>query len=424
MAIEINWGLLQPVDIGGEFQKGMQRGQQWARERAVEGALRDLTAGGIEGGGDPVARHRAEGVLAAYAPDRLQAIDTLRTNRLKTEQEVAALTARRAALGAYGTDPVKARQLAMTGADAETLKIIDQLDESSQKQLVAAGRLLEAQNPTDDASWQQTLELARRGGINVANAPQTFDPQYVAGIKHLANAIAPAKESTAPSDVREYEYAKAQGFTGTFMDYKQQMGNPFVVENPDGTKTIIPRSSLMAGGGGGGAPAAPAGAPAAPGQVGSVLSTELPAPVVAGFLGNFHIEGGYTGAEGDGGKSGGAAQWNGPRRENFKRIIGVDPTQATPEQTGKFVLWEMKNPEAAGMTVAQRDAILSAKTPAEAAALIDKYYERSSGAHTQKRVAAAEAHGGTQKVSSKAEFDRLASGTRFIAPDGTVRIKP
>jgi hypothetical protein len=49
---------------------------------------------------------------------------------------------------------------------------------------------------------------------------------------------------------------------------------------------------------------------AGPSRVSAVLSTRLPAPVVAGFLGNFDVEGGYGGDKGDGGAAGGIAQWN------------------------------------------------------------------------------------------------------------------
>lgn len=118
--------------------------------------------------------------------------------------------------------------------------------------------------------------------------------------------------------------------------------------------------------------------------------------VVAGFLGNFEVEGGYGGKRGDGGTASGIAQWRKERRTNFRRRFGKEPHQATAEEQAEFVVWEMENPQAAGMTVAQRDAILAARTPEEAARLIDKYYERSSGEHRAKReTAAREYHGGT-----------------------------
>lgn len=111
--------------------------------------------------------------------------------------------------------------------------------------------------------------------------------------------------------------------------------------------------------------------------------------VIAGFLGNFHVEGGYEGAKGDGGKAAGIAQWRDERRENFKKMFGKDPSEASIEDQAKFVIWEMENPAKAGMTKAQRDKILKAKTAEEAAELIDKFYERSSGKHRKERVEAA-----------------------------------
>lgn len=122
---------------------------------------------------------------------------------------------------------------------------------------------------------------------------------------------------------------------------------------------------------------------------GTLTAGGLPTPVVAGFLGNFQSEGGYGGGKGDGGSASGIAQWRNERRANFKAQFGKDPHEATPEEQAKFVVWEMNNPTKAGMTVAQRDAILAAKTPEEAAALIDQHFERSDGKTRGDRVSAA-----------------------------------
>jgi hypothetical protein len=110
--------------------------------------------------------------------------------------------------------------------------------------------------------------------------------------------------------------------------------------------------------------------------------------VIAGFLGNFHVEGGYTGKSGDNGTAAGIAQWRKERRDAFKAMFGVDPAQASFEDQAKFVVHEMQNPEKAGMTVAQRNQILAAKSPEEAAKLIDKYYERSNGKTRNERAEA------------------------------------
>jgi hypothetical protein len=144
------------------------------------------------------------------------------------------------------------------------------------------------------------------------------------------------------------------------------------------------------------------------GEVAGVLANEagMSSVVVAGFLGNFEVEGGYGGARGDGGSAAGIAQWRGERRANFKRQFGKEPDRATAAEQAKFVAWEMQNPQAAGMTVAQRDRILAAKTPEEAAELIDQYYERSSGEHRERR-----------KVEARKFHEGDAPGTPGVAAD-------
>lgn len=119
--------------------------------------------------------------------------------------------------------------------------------------------------------------------------------------------------------------------------------------------------------------------------IGNLRATGWNDNVVSGFVGNFMQEGGWDGAKGDGGSAHGVAQWRGERLENFKKIIGKSPTESSIDEQMKFVQWEMENPQAAGMTIKQRDMILAAKTPEEAAALIDKYYERSDGKSVGKR---------------------------------------
>jgi hypothetical protein len=150
----------------------------------------------------------------------------------------------------------------------------------------------------------------------------------------------------------------------------------------------------------------------APGEVADVLARQgWSDAVVAGFLGNFEVEGGYTGARGDGGTASGIAQWRGERRANFRRMFGKEPHDASTADQANFVLWEMANPEAAGMTTAQRNAILAAGTPEEAAALIDQYYERSSGAHRGRRQEAARGyHGGVSQAPQRHDLNDVYAG--------------
>lgn len=189
------------------------------------------------------------------------------------------------------------------------------------------------------------------------------------------------------------------------------------------TYSIVPKGT---GGGGGETPGGEA-VQRGRSTVASVLSgAGIPLPVVAGALGNFDVEGGWEGAKGDGGKAQGIAQWHPDRLANYQRAVGKPFDPADHEGQARFFLWEMQNPEAAGMTPAQRDAILNAKTPEQAAILIDKHYERSSGKHRNNRARAARMHAqalgaGPKKVRSIQEAMALPPGTIFIDPNGVVR---
>lgn len=63
--------------------------------------------------------------------------------------------------------------------------------------------------------------------------------------------------NAGPADVQEYNFAKSNGYGGSFMDFLGEKGGPMVASNGDGTFTVIPRVRS------GNAPqAAPGGPPA------------------------------------------------------------------------------------------------------------------------------------------------------------------
>lgn len=107
----------------------------------------------------------------------------------------------------------------------------------------------------------------------------------------------------------------------------------------------------------------------------------------AGIVGNLQVESGRnlnTGAVGDGGKAKGIAQWHPDRQANFARVMGKSLEESTLEDQLKFVDWELKNTEkSAG------DKLRAAASAAQAAQIVDKLYERSSGAALADRIASA-----------------------------------
>lgn len=104
----------------------------------------------------------------------------------------------------------------------------------------------------------------------------------------------------------------------------------------------------------------------------------------AGIVGNLQAESGSNLAidsVGDGGRAYGIAQWHPDRQANFEKFAGKPIDQSTFEEQLGFVQWEFENTESAAAA-----KIKNTNTAADAAWAVDKYYERSSGAHRDKRM--------------------------------------
>lgn len=107
----------------------------------------------------------------------------------------------------------------------------------------------------------------------------------------------------------------------------------------------------------------------------------------AGLVANLQAESGTnldTAALGDKGKGYGIAQWHGSRQRDFERVMGKPLKGSGLEDQLKFVQWELTDPKSTERRSGAR--LKAAKTAAEAAAIIDQYYERSSGIHRDKRI--------------------------------------
>lgn len=80
----------------------------------------------------------------------------------------------------------------------------------------------------------------------------------------------------------------------------------------------------------------------------------------------------------------GIAQWRGSRKRDFEREMGMPLKGSGLMDQLKFVQWELNNKETkAGRLLKQ------ATTAAEAAEIVDKFYERSGGAAIKQRIALA-----------------------------------
>lgn len=410
---EINWNILQPVDVGAQMQQGFATGWALVKQINTNNALRAYAAAPD----DP----NAYNALAAFDPQTaasMQQQHLLRRKALIEQQE----RERRTALGErYTRDPAGAREEAVAAGDFDLAEQFGKLDEAQQKRTAefwqragpVAWSLKQERDPAKrTALWQEAKPIL----ASIAGNPALLDRIDPLNDTQLDAAIATSQKigDLITQSRVDWQSVPGEGGSAFAVDY---FGRPVGSQNPYA-------------GGGGSAPAPASNETIQQGRstVASVFSgAGLPAPVIAGFLGNFDVEGGWGGAEGDGGKARGIGQWHPDRIVNYERAVGRPFDPSDHEGQARFTLWEMQNPEAAGMTVEQRDAILNARSAGEAAELIDKFYERSSGEHRQKRIAAAErlAGGGAPvRVASKVEADKLPSGATFIAPDGSIRRKP
>jgi hypothetical protein len=170
----VNWSLFgAPVDVGQQFRDGMQQGQQNAL-RARQVALQEEQY--------QTQRGQRNALAKAYDP-ATGAIDPARA---------------RAAYAGAG-DIEGAMQF-----DAQQRQQRQAVSAQQRADAIAAANIIRQVNPTDDASWQQVLGMARQYGIAVPpEVPQTFDPRFVEHFVAGAEALRPQEEYTlGAGDVR------------------------------------------------------------------------------------------------------------------------------------------------------------------------------------------------------------------------------
>ena len=146
----------------------------------------------------------------------------------------------------------------------------------------------------------------------------------------------------------------------------------------------------------------------------------------AGIVGNLQAESGVNlnpAAIGDGGAAWGIAQWHPDRRKIWEDATGKvwqeDGTSPGFAEQLQFIIYELNRTESRALR-----QLRSTETAAEAAASFDQYYERSSGAHRDRRIAYAEAlMGSTSGGTQTADASGLpTNGDPLFGMDGASRM--
>lgn len=105
-----------------------------------------------------------------------------------------------------------------------------------------------------------------------------------------------------------------------------------------------------------------------------------------GIVANFHVESRLIPhAKSADGRFVGLAQWDAARQRTFAQKYGKPVQQATALEQAEFAHWELTNTAAAAGA-----KLKAAKTPAEAAAVVSRYYERPARDESYSRGALAQ----------------------------------
>lgn len=112
----------------------------------------------------------------------------------------------------------------------------------------------------------------------------------------------------------------------------------------------------------------------------------------AGIVGNLIAEVGPNlpehGPRGDGGRAAGIAQWHPGRRNIFEQVYGKPWQDSTFTDQLQFIVWELSNSDSHSGNLNKNagDLLKATDSVTMAATVFDEKYERSSGAHRQKRI--------------------------------------
>ncbi len=201
MSLNLDWSPLNNIPNAGEaFNKGMETGRAARMQRERQNALTGL------GQGQP-------GALNA-----LMQVDPQMGMQYQAKQ-------------------IEQRRLDM--------KVQGDQRELNRDNILKGAQIIRQINPQDQAGLDQARMMAQQMGIDISQVPTEWNDQtaqYMQGLIKTADTFEPVKPQNAgPASIQEYEYAKGQGFAGTYMDFNKEKAGPIVANNGDGTFTLIPR---------------------------------------------------------------------------------------------------------------------------------------------------------------------------------------
>lgn len=398
---EIRWDLLNPVDTGAQVMQGFNTGMALVKHVQSNNALSSY----LSSPDDP----NAYNALAYYDPQGAASIERHREiqHKLAKEDQDEA-TMRAIGTQAAGGDVQGARRAALQSGNFDLAKQFSDLDEASRKRTAEfwqqAGPLAFKLRQTADPQARQALWTEARPMLEAQGAdPAMLDKFDPTNDTQLEAAVTLSQKIGDLIDQGKITWHQ-QGEQPSFAT--DSMGRPVGTQNPYKQ-----------------------GQPANTGTSGQARGVRNNNPLNLTKSGFTEGQPGYAGTDSGGryarfespeaGLAAGQRLLNSYLERGFNTPAKIIERWAPASENGA-------TSTANYISYVSRKAGLAPDepvTPETLPALMQAMGEFENGGRSggQRRVAAV---GGAPHVGSKAEFDKLPSGTKFVAPDGSTRVKP
>jgi hypothetical protein len=401
--MEINWGLLNPVDVGALTQQGFATGAAIVKHVQTQNALRNF----VSNPDDP----QAYNALAAFDPNAAATIQhqqILRRKEIQDQQD----RDRAVALGQLATvDPHGASQEATAAGDFDLADHFSKLDDANRSKLAAfykaAGPIAYQMRQIKDPEQRKALLAQARPMLEATGVdPKAIDGFDVTNDTALDGLI--AANSTVDQLIERGKVVwHQQGESPSFAT--DSMGRPIGTQNPYANGAASP-------------------APTATGGGGSSRGLRNNNPLNLTDSEFTRAQPGFAGTD-----SGGRyATFNSPEaglaagqhllgsylQRGFDTLAEIierwAPAKENGVSTANYIGYVSKR-----LGIGAHDPVSPQQIPQLMAAMGE--FENGGRSGGQKRAMSV---GAAPHVSTKAEFDKLPSGTPFVAPDGSHRVKP
>jgi hypothetical protein len=400
---EINFGLLQPVDVGALTQQGFSTGMAMVKQVQTKNALRTY----LDNPDDP----QAYNALAAYDPAAAATLQNQQLARRKLQIDQQDRD-RAVALGTLATtDPRGAQQEALAAGDFDLASQFEKLDDGNRQKLAAfykaaapiAYQMRQIADPEQrKALLAQARPVLEATGVD-PKAIDSFDVTNNTALDGLIVGGSTVDQLIERGKIQWHQQGEQPSFATDFM------GRPIGSKNP------------YAGGG-----ASPAPTPAGSGGSARGLRNNNPLNLTESEF--TRAQPGFAGTDSGGryakfetpeaGMAAGQHLLGSYLQRGFDTPAEIierwAPAKENGSATANYVSYVAKR-----LGIGAHDTVSPDQVPTLMEAMSEFENGGRSGGHKRAMSVGAAPH-----VASKAEFDALPSGTPFVAPDGSKRVKP